>query len=72
MNNLANALKIPLSGYRTTDGASFFHRGNLTLLWSSTPSSSSAYRRYLRFEYRTVRRSANNQAFGFSVRCIKD
>ena len=71
-NNLANALKAPLSGYRYTDGASFNTRGFLTNLWSSTPNSSSAYVRFLLSGDQTVSRFANSQALGVSVRCIRD
>lgn len=71
-NNLANALKLPLAGYRYTDGSTFFSRGGNTFLWSSSPSSTDAYYRYLYWGNSTVLRVTSSQGYGFSVRCIKD
>ncbi|MDD3793410.1 MAG: FISUMP domain-containing protein [Candidatus Gracilibacteria bacterium] len=71
-NNLVKALKIPLAGYRNTVGSTFGNRGYVTHLWSSTPNSTNAYGRNLYWNGSTVGRSNNSQAFGFSVRCIKD
>jgi hypothetical protein len=71
-NNLANALKIPLAGYRNVDGSTFYYRGSNTLLWSSTPISTSACSRNLYWGNSTVPRYFNSQSYGFSVRCLKD
>ena len=71
-NNLANVLKIPLAGHRDTDGSTFSNRGDSTHLWSSTSSSTNAYRRTLHWNYSTVYRDTLSQVRGFSVRCIKD
>lgn len=69
---MAQALKLPLAGYRYTDGVTFNSRGNSTLLWSSTPSAGNAYRRYLNWNGSSVHRNIDSQASGFSVRCLKD
>ncbi len=71
-NNLANALKIPLAGYRYTVSSTFGRRGGYTYLWSSTPSITNAYRRTLYWNYSTVFRDTYSQDYGFSVRCIKN
>jgi len=71
-NNLANALKLPLAGYRSTDGSTFYSRGFSTYLWSSTPISTLAYFRYLTWNNSTVYRYTFSQDYGFSVRCLKD
>ncbi|SHN93699.1 hypothetical protein BHECKSOX_829, partial [Bathymodiolus heckerae thiotrophic gill symbiont] len=60
-----------LAGYRSTTG-SFYSRGYTTDLWSSTGSSSSAYRRSLKTDEAIVSRKTFNKALGFSVRCLKD
>lgn len=72
LNNITQALKIPLAGYRSTDGVTFYDRGGGTHLWSSTPSSGNAYRRGLDWNHSTVYRDSDSQAHGFSVRCLKD
>jgi uncharacterized protein (TIGR02145 family) len=68
-NNLANALKIPLSGYRRTDGSTFGDRGFYTYLWSSVSSSTrdfhSNFSGVSRYTY-------SSKDYWFSVRCIKD
>ncbi len=60
-----------LPGYRHTNG-SFYSRSSNLYLWSSTPSGSNAWRRYLNSPYSTVYRDAFNKAYGFSVRCLRD
>ncbi len=70
--SLANALKLPLSAYRTIDHFTFYYRGYSTFLWSSTASGTSAYLRTLYWNNSTVRRNTLSQNYGFSVRCIKD
>jgi len=61
-----------LPGYRSTS-ASFGNIGSYLNLWSSTPSSATgAWRRTLNTSYSTVNRDANNKAYGFSVRCLRD
>ncbi|SHN93758.1 hypothetical protein BHECKSOX_1005, partial [Bathymodiolus heckerae thiotrophic gill symbiont] len=60
-----------LAGFRSTNG-SFYSRGYTTDLWSSTGSSSSAYRRSLKTDEAKVTRKTFNKAYGFSVRCLKD
>jgi len=69
---MVQALKLPLSGTRGADGITFYHRGRSTSLWSSTPSSSNAYRRFLSRNNSTIYRGTISQSDSFSVRCIKD
>jgi uncharacterized protein (TIGR02145 family) len=69
---LTDTLKIPLAGYRLTDGSTFLNRGYNAILWSSTPSGGNAYYRYLLRNYSTVNRGNDTQSYGFSVRCMKD
>ncbi|MDD3303244.1 MAG: FISUMP domain-containing protein, partial [Candidatus Gracilibacteria bacterium] len=69
---LAETLKIPLAGYRSTDGLTFYNLGGIAYLWSSTPNSINAYRRDLYRNDSTVHRVSNSQVYGFSVRCLKD
>jgi len=71
-NNITQALKIPLAGYRSTDGTTFYSRGYYTNLWSSTPNGGNAYRRVLGWYGSAVYRDSYSQSYGFSVRCIKD
>ncbi len=59
------------TGCRGTDG-SFDFRSVNTDLWSSTVSGTSAWHRLLFYSNTTVYRATNSQAFGFSVRCVKD
>ncbi|WXT99336.1 MAG: hypothetical protein Ctma_0032 [Catillopecten margaritatus gill symbiont] len=67
----SSGFEAKLAGYRSTIG-SFYGRGDLTYLWSSTESGSYAYSRYLYTSFATVYRDTYNKAFGFSVRCLKD
>jgi len=60
-----------LAGYRDT-GGSFDDRASNVYFWSSTPSGSNAWLRYLYSGNTTVYRDAYSKAFGFSVRCLKD
>ncbi|MDP2090123.1 MAG: FISUMP domain-containing protein [Candidatus Gracilibacteria bacterium] len=72
-NNLANRLKIPLAGYRNTDGSYFHSRGGNASLWSSSVfDATSAYYRGVTFNNTTVHRNNYNKTYGFSVRCVKD
>lgn len=71
-NNLANALKLPLTGNRTTNWSTFYGRWKDTLLWSSTGDTSNAYYRYFHSSTSSVSRINNSQLYGYSVRCIKD
>lgn len=65
-----------LAGFRFTDG-SFVDRGAIAYFWSSTESESEeggydTWGRYLDSSYATVVRFTDDNAFGFSVRCLKD
>lgn len=60
-----------LAGYRVTDG-SFAGQSTLAYFWSSTESAANAWFRYLNSGQTGVNRVADNQAYGFSVRCLKD
>ncbi len=72
-NNIVEALQLPLSGYRNTDGVTFITRGHNTNLWSSTQYDATYARgRCLHWNYSTVYRYYRDKSNGFSVRCIKD
>ncbi|MBI1934709.1 hypothetical protein HYS30_03520 [Candidatus Peregrinibacteria bacterium] len=60
-----------LAGNRNTDG-SFANQSTNANIWSSTESATNAWNRNLNSGNATVNRNANNQAYGFSVRCLKD
>jgi len=66
-----SGLKIGPSGYRGT-GGNYNVRSFETFLWSSTESGAIAWIRDLGYLITQVFRSANNKAYGFSVRCVKD
>ena len=67
----SSGANVPLAGNRSTDG-SFYSRGTYANLWSSSPSSASAWYRNLYSAGATVGRYANSKANGFSVRCLKN
>jgi len=72
-NNIIEALQLPLSGYRITDGVTFNFRGNRMYLWSSTEYDATNTRgRSLSWYLSTVDRSYRDKSYGFSVRCLKD
>ena len=58
------------AAYRGTDGT--LYDVVYTLWWSSTPSGSNAWHRYLRSSRSGVHRVTDTQAVGYSVRCIKE
>ena len=60
-----------LAGYRGTNGA-FSNVGSNAYFWSSLVSGSSAWRRALSSGYAPVYRYTYDEAYGFSVRCLKD
>jgi len=62
--------QIIYAGYRSTNGA-FHNSGTLTYFWSSSVSGANAWTRYLRSSHSTVYRDPYDQAYGFSVRCLK-
>ena len=62
---------LVLSGYRSTDGT-FNYLGTDAYFWSSSEAGTSAWRRNLGYTGSTVNRGADDQALGFSVRCLKD
>ena len=59
------------AGYRRSDG-SFRNLGAGANVWSSSVSGSNAWRRSLDYTNATVYRGEYVQAYGFSVRCLKD
>ena len=69
---LKDKLKLPLAGYRNTDGVSFHYRGNNTGLWASSVSGSNGRWVRLNRNLDTLNRYSRNKSYGFSVRCIKD
>lgn len=69
--NGSSGMNIPLAGYRDAGGA-FGNRGSDSHLWSSSISGSSAWFRHLGSGSVGVSRSPLSQAYGFSVRCLRD
>jgi len=71
-NNVAQALQMPFSGLRNSNGYGFNGRGRYTFMWLSTPFSSNAY--YMSLYWSELRVNIDNisRSFAFSVRCIKD
>ncbi|MDK2899405.1 MAG: hypothetical protein PWQ10_592, partial [Patescibacteria group bacterium] len=67
--NGTSGLNIPLAGYRGT-GGSFSYLSSYAYLWSSSESSTSAWRRFLNSGNATVYRYTSTKANGFSVRCL--
>ena len=64
-----SGLSIPLAGFRDT-GGSFGSLLSGAYLWSSSESSSYAWRRYLGSGGATVVRDAGAKGYGLSVRCL--
>ena len=62
---------IVYAGLRYTDG-SFNYSGTYTFFWSSSVSGANAWGRYLNSSHSTVHRYPDDQARGFSVRCLKN
>lgn len=60
-----------LPGYRDING-SFYDRTTGAYLWSSSPSSGSAWNHYLDSTCATVARYTDSKAYGISVRCLKN
>ena len=58
-------------GFRWPDG-SFSFAGANGYWWSSSPSGSDAWFRFLSSDYSNVFRNDGNQRNGFSVRCLRD
>jgi uncharacterized protein (TIGR02145 family) len=73
-NNAAGAflspLKLPMAGYRHNNHGSIGDEGSYGNYWSSAVSSTNST--LLLFGSSNANMSANNRAFGYSVRCIKD
>jgi uncharacterized protein (TIGR02145 family) len=59
------------AGYRRTNGL-FSDITNFTLIWSSSESGADAWGRRLRYYRAQVGRYSSDQAYGFSVRCLRD
>ncbi|QQS61037.1 MAG: hypothetical protein IPN70_04085 [Candidatus Moraniibacteriota bacterium] len=70
VNGISN-MNIPLAGNRLTSGT-FVVRGAYTYLWSSSVSGSDAWYRNLNSGSDGVGRGPYSQAYGFSVRCLKN
>ena len=64
-----SGLNVPHAGYRYTDG-SFSNLSLDAYLWSSSESSTSAWKRFLYPSYVTVLRTTSGKGIGFSVRCL--
>ena len=65
----SSGLNMPLAGYRNTDG-SFNSLSSHAYLWSSSESGGNAWGRYLTTTQANVLRKSNDEAYGFSVRCL--
>jgi uncharacterized protein (TIGR02145 family) len=59
-------------GYRSYYNGAFGNAGDFGYWWGSSPDGSSAWFRYLSFDFENVNRSSNSQRYGFSVRCVRD
>lgn len=70
-NNIVEALKIPLAGNRDVSWI-FNYRWYNAILWSRSPTSSTASTRNLYWEYINVGRYEHDVNLGLSVRCIKN
>ena len=66
----ASPLKLPMAGSRSFSNGLLLYVGTEGYYWSSTVSSTNA--RYLSFFSSFAFMYADNRAFGFSVRCLKD
>lgn len=64
-----SGLNVPFAGVHTTVSA-FSELSSDAYLWTSSESSTSAWRRYINSGHATVGRFLSNKADGFSVRCI--
>jgi uncharacterized protein (TIGR02145 family) len=58
-------------GNRANDGY-FNYAGDVGLWWSSSPSGSNAWLRYMNSYFESVTRANLNPRWGFSVRCVRD
>jgi uncharacterized protein (TIGR02145 family) len=59
-------------GFRDYDFGYFYYQGLNGYWWSSSPSGTFAWYRYLYSGYSNVYRYYFNTRFGFSVRCVRD
>jgi len=66
-----SGLNLQLAGFRYTDG-SFGNISSFGLFWSSSESSTSAWRRYFDSTTTNIHRSTYTKAGGYSVRCLRD
>ncbi len=70
---LASPLKLPLAGWRNNSSGWIFSAGADGRYWSSSVSSTySPFSRFLTFDSSGAGMNANNIAYGFSARCIKN
>lgn len=58
-------------GYRNVDGY-FQNAGDVGSWWSSSPSGSYVWSRFLSYDFPYVFRIGHNLRFGFSIRCLRD
>ena len=66
----ASPLKLPMAGYRHKNTGSIGDVGNAGYYWQSLLSGTSVRR--FAFDSASANLSGSYQAYGFSVRCIKD
>ena len=64
-----SVLKLPVAGYRLKSSGALSRVGSFGYYWSSKTGTNA---RYLFFKSNFAGMRANDRAFGFSVRCIKD
>jgi len=67
----SSGFEAVLSGRRDANGA-FINSGAHTYFWSSSVSGANAWTHHLTSSHSTVYRYPYVQAYGFSVRCLKD
>lgn len=72
LNNIANALKIPLAGNRSIDVSKFRSRWADANFWTSTYTDTKIYRRYFHWNTSWSHRYDLDKEYGISVRCIQD
>ena len=66
----ASGLNIPFGGVRNDVGVFANFPSSDAHVWSSTQSSTTAWRRYLHSTLATVLRNTDPKIYGFSVRCL--
>jgi hypothetical protein len=71
-NNYVQALKMPMSGFRSSNRSTFSYRGWLSEIWTSTNSWTWAYERELSYWVNWINRVIIDKSYSLSVRCIRN